>query len=170
MNQGEVTPELIGFSGKAFDKSLKTFMPILKTYGYNDSDISLLNKISYVSSKLQGTERLAINPSRTARTIAGQSQGITALTTATSAIASLFTGHPVVALGTAAGSAATISLPYLFSKVWLSPTGRRLLTEGFKIPAGTPQAAAWLARLTYYASMEDDKGIQKPTQSPILQK
>ena len=161
-----VTPELIAFSGNKFSKNLKRIMPVLPTFGYSEQDISLLRKIASVSTSLGGVERMAINPSKTARTWAGWSQGKAATLAFGSAIVSLASGNIPGAALTAAGGASLVATPYIIAKAYLSPTGRKLLTEGFKIRAGTPEATAWMTKVIGYSTMgQSDDTSNQPTEN-----
>lgn len=137
MSIGAREPRLIAFSGKAFTKQLNKFYPLLKTFGYSGEDIALMKKIANVADRLGGSERLAQNVSGTGQAIATQAQ-------ITAAISLLFSGHPVTA-------GAVMGAPYIIAKAYMSPTGRKLLSEGLKIPAETPQAVEWLTKMGTYS-------------------
>ncbi len=138
MSIGSREPKLLGFSGKAFRKQVDKFYPLLKQFGYSTEDIGLLKKIANVAENLKGAEKVAGNPSGTGQAMATQAQlGV--------ALSLVFSGHPIAA-GAVAGA------PYLLAKAYLSPMGRRLLTEGLKIPTGTPQATEWLTKMMTYSA------------------
>ena len=138
MSIGAREPKLLGFSGKAFRKQLDKFYPLLKQFGYSTDDIGLLKKIANVAENLKGAERVAGNPSGTGQAMATQAQlGV--------ALSLIFSGHPI-------GAAAVAGAPYILAKAYLSTTGRRLLTEGLKIPYGTPQATEWLTKMMTYSA------------------
>lgn len=138
MSVGSREPRLVGFSGRAFRKQLDRFYPLLRQFGYSSEDIGLLKKIANVGEGLKGAEKIAGNPSGTGQAMATQAQiGVAA--------SLLFSGHPLMAAGVAGG-------PYILAKAYLSPVGRKLLTEGLRIPIGTEQATEWLTKMMAYSS------------------
>lgn len=138
MSIGSREPRLLGFSGKAFRKQLDKFYPMLKQFGYSADDIGLLKKIANVAENLKGAEKVAGNPSGTGQAMATQAQlGV--------ALSLVFSGHPIAAAGVAGA-------PYILAKAYLSPVGRKLLTEGLKIPAGTQQATEWFTKMMAYSA------------------
>lgn len=77
---------------------------------------------------IKGGERIVSNPSGTSNAMGP----LVVMTEGSSAIASLFSGHPLGAAGIVGASI----LPAGVAKIYLSPVGRRLMLEGYKTPIG----------------------------------
>jgi hypothetical protein len=76
---------------------------------------------------------------------------------------SLLSGEPAVA---ALGSVGSIAVghysPGIFLKLASSPVGAKLLGEGVHIPLASPQAGAWLARVSAYLNHQQDSPNAQP--------
>ena len=75
-------------------------------------------------------------------------KSLLAASSAGSAMGAYVAGAPGAVVGSAAGPITA----YTAAKVYLSPIGRKLMAEGYTIPAGTAAAAKWSARVSAFAA------------------
>lgn len=69
----------------------------------------------------------------------------------------------------AAAAALLIAAPNVISRAWLSPVGRRWLTEGLTIPVGTKAAATWATRGAAFAAEQAAKPDESLQYQPRVQ-
>ena len=117
-------------------------------------------KIAKQGNMLRGSERIAGNPSGTAGNLLFASAlnklgaGLVG-----GALGGATTGDVKGATG---GAVIGFIAPGALTKLYLSPKGRRLLTEGAKITKGTQRAAAWATRVAALAgadAFKSDNGM-----------
>lgn len=134
--------QLLGALGPEEKFNPAAFQRILGRYGketleaaFRPEELKGLLDLAKLSDSILTAEKLAGNPSGTAR-------GLIGATAWGSLAKALWSHNPVAVAGAAAGIGATRPLAQLY----LSPGGRKLILEGVRIPAGTPQAQRYIAR------------------------
>lgn len=138
MTLGDTEKKLFYFSTKAFRKNIDKYQGIISKY-YSKEDMALIEKIANVGHYLQSAERLAANPSGT-----GQAVGLTAqISTATGMIIS----------GNIPSAAGVMFGPYALAKIYISPIGRRYLTEGFKISGTSARGIELITKMAGIAGI-----------------
>lgn len=95
---------------------------------FDADELKAIKEIGQLSKYAQTADRLAGNPSGTAQNLITWSQG------------ALLLANPI------AGTSSLLTPPAL-AKLYLSPAGRKYLTEGFKLPANSQKAAEITAKI-----------------------
>lgn len=125
--------ELETFSTKAFRKTLFRYRDVLGKV-FDEKDINLFRKIANVGDYLKSAERIAANPSGTA-------SGVGQMGQMAATVKYLLTSS----FGMAAG---VTGLPYVVARLYMSPLGRKYLTEGFQVSATSLKGVDLMTKMT----------------------
>ena len=104
-----------------------------------------LRDFKNVTTHMQIAERLAGNPSGTGQTLLAYGWY---LGNFPFIISSVYHGNWAAAIG----ETVLMIAPYGAARLYLSPIGRKIITEGLKLPSGSPQAAEWLTKIIAIAT------------------
>ncbi len=114
---------------------------------FNPEERQFIDRMFQVSKSAENVERLSGNPSGTAQAVITFEAGRMILSGLGGLTVGMATGD-VAQAGKAAATIAGITLaPQAMAKLYLSPVGRKLIVQGLKLPAGTPQTAALATKL-----------------------
>lgn len=130
----------------AFVRALKRFdEPTLKAL-LPEETVSALQGLSRLWQSIGTAEKMAGNPSGTGKAV------ISAGSAFLPAVLAALTpgGLEGRVLGATAGTGAVLLTPALMAEAYLSPFGRRLLIQGYRIPASSPLAAKWAGRMSTF--------------------
>jgi hypothetical protein len=148
-----------GTAARKFNQYDTTMRQLMDDTSYKE--ISNLMKLNRNASML---ERLATNPSQTGQTlIAFETAKSVAYALASAGVGVYSASHGHEGAGIAA-TAMMLAAPPIMAKFYLSSTGRKYLTEGYGIKAGTEQATKWLVKMAQLAGIESPRETRENQQ------
>ncbi len=153
----KVLPEVQeeSFKPGSFSKALSKYGDEVLSEVFTPKELMQIRSMDRLAGEVLTAERLAGNPSGTARTVLGgatwaQVGGL---------ILSGFSGG----VAGAAGTAGIVLGPKVIADFYLSEAGRRLLVQGFKTSIDSPKAAKVAASISTFLA---GKGVTLPKQKP----
>jgi hypothetical protein len=145
---GSTKKELVTFSTKKFKKAMLQYEDVLSKV-FKPEDIALFRKISNVGEYLKSAERISGNPS-------GSAGGVGQMGQMAATVKYLLSGSVGVAVG-------ITGIPYTIAKLYMSPLGRKYMTEGFKVSATSLKGIDLITKMSLLATQPDEH-IEKKTE------